>query len=118
MEYTFSDELYSDLHKDAFGFRPYNANWIYLTDDEKQADWDYMCNRVELNEKERAESEAEGVKVFEKQVAKLVKTGLNIVDARRWLVMADFPNQKEIEIDYDYFCYNHGMPYGYFKGKV
>ena len=41
--YTFSDQLVSDLHKDAYGYRPSEAFWLDWsrgTDDDRQSMWD------------------------------------------------------------------------------
>ena len=42
MTHTFDQSLVSDLHKDAYGFRPrfdFWNRWSKMTDDEKQAEW-------------------------------------------------------------------------------
>ena len=31
MLYTYDDQTYSDLHKDAYGYRPRNDGWAYLS---------------------------------------------------------------------------------------
>ena len=49
--YTFSEELLSDLHKDARGFRPRSEwfwnNWNTSNDDGKQAIWDNLVEELE-----------------------------------------------------------------------
>ena len=43
---TYSDELVSDLHKDARGYRPTESFWSYwnlLMPSEKQGVWDGLC---------------------------------------------------------------------------
>jgi hypothetical protein len=53
MTYTFDENLISDLHKDAYGFRPdvsFWATFAAFNPDQKQALWDSMIailNRVE-----------------------------------------------------------------------
>ena len=37
MKYTFEDNLFSDLHKDAYGFRPRYHRYYEASDDEKQS---------------------------------------------------------------------------------
>lgn len=57
--YTFSDEVYSDLHKDAYGFRPSAASyasWNAMSDDEKQEEWERLVDLRDHNDAiERAE---------------------------------------------------------------
>lgn len=39
--YTYSEELFSDFHKKAYGFRPTGDHWFYgATPAEKQEIWD------------------------------------------------------------------------------
>ena len=65
MSYTFSTEIFSDLHKDAFGCRPQFDHPFYSSsDDEKQACWDYTVEQLEIHELEEKEAEAEAVKQF------------------------------------------------------
>jgi hypothetical protein len=49
--YTFSEELLSDLHKDARGFRPRSEwfwhDWNTSDDDGKQAIWDNLVEELE-----------------------------------------------------------------------
>ena len=63
MSYTFSTEIFSDLHKDAFGYRPSSVHPFYSSDDaSKQECWDYTIERLEARELEEKEAEAEAVK--------------------------------------------------------
>jgi len=39
--YTYSEELFSDFHKEVYGFRPTGDHWFYgATPAEKQEIWD------------------------------------------------------------------------------
>lgn len=41
--YTFDESIISDLHKDAYGFRPSSAWWVEwnsMSSDEKQETWE------------------------------------------------------------------------------
>lgn len=47
--YTFDESLYSDLHKDVYGFRPSAASfefWNSMSDAKKQAEWDLLLERL------------------------------------------------------------------------
>lgn len=47
MKYTFDELSVSDLHKDAYGFRPSESfwqEWTLANDDEKQYLWDSMID--------------------------------------------------------------------------
>jgi len=114
MTYTYSDELYSDFHKDTYGMRPGETGfryWNSLTPDEKQAEWERMGETM------RAEQEWEQ-RMFEKRSAQfeldvqgLVRMGAgDRKTAVRWLMDASDANG-----DWDYFCFLNGLPYGYFS---
>ena len=48
-DFTYSDELYSDLFKDVNGFRPRGQlweQWCNKTPTDKQKEWDYLCNQL------------------------------------------------------------------------
>lgn len=57
MDYTFSTELFSDFHKDAYGFRPrMNDTFYHSHDREKQAIWN--TTQIDLDRREEAEINA------------------------------------------------------------
>ena len=50
MNYTFDEREVSDLHKDAYGFRPsydYWREWELADNDEKQRLWDDLINALQ-----------------------------------------------------------------------
>ncbi len=115
-EYTYSDELYSDLHKDAYGFRPsgdFHTWWAHqATPDEKQAQWDTMIRAMEESDREYQEHQARSVKKFEENVTKIMnEMGKTRIEVLRWLFMVD----EQFFDDPDYFCYCNDLPYGYIK---
>ena len=111
--YTFDTDLFSDLHKDAYGFRPHSGFWNWLesaTDDEKQTEWDSLIDAMEAREQQRKEAQAQAVVRFEALVGKTREAGAKTrEDAIRWLM--------EGEDDVGYFEYLMGIPYGYVRGK-
>lgn len=53
MNYTFNETEISDLHKDAYGFRPSHSFWLEWqasSMDEKQAMWDLMLEDLRVAE--------------------------------------------------------------------
>ena len=73
---TFSTEIFSDLHKDAFGYRPSSDHPFYSSsDDDKQSCWDYTVKQLEIRELEEKEAEAEAVKQF-----KIDMFSINLMD--------------------------------------
>ena len=69
MSYTFSTEIFSDLHKDAFGYRPSSQHPFYSSDDDsKQSCWDYTIERLEARELEEKEAEEQAVIDFKESL--------------------------------------------------
>lgn len=113
--YTFDENLFSDLHKDAMGFRPNAAFFTWLTtatEDEKQAEWDSLINAMEAREASRKEDERASIVVFEHNVATTVANGAgDRATAIRWMMEAE----GHCNGDTEYFEYLMGVPYGYTK---
>lgn len=114
--YTFDENIVSDLHKDAFGFRPgerFWSAWNSMDDDEKQAEWDHLieaCNRAIQEEEEQ---QARAITRFEALVQKTIESGAgNRETAIRWIMDASSAARDN---DWDYLCWEHQLPYGYFR---
>lgn len=108
MAYTFSNDIVSDLHKDAYGFRPaqrFFDDWNTYSDDEKQECWDTMIKDMEANMEIQKKEEADALIEFRaeiRQVMDLVSCKWN--DALRHLLVAE---DQEEEIDY--FLWGRGL---------
>lgn len=101
MTYTFSTEIFSDLHKDAYGFRPrghrfYDAE---TTDKERQNIWDNLCQVVEDNMAAGREHEARALRDFESQVNLNISLGAgDRATALRWMTQSEtFCNEQCVE---------------------
>ncbi len=65
--FTYSEDVISDLHKDAYGFRPsqrFFDDWSTYTPAEKQECWDIMCRDMEQAWAEEKVQEASDVNVL------------------------------------------------------
>ena len=114
--YTFDEDCFSDLHKDAYGFRPNAAffNWkVTATDDEKQAEWDSLVATMGQREEQRVEGERGAIVAFEANVQATIASGAkDRATSIRWLMDgAGIGNSDLVE----YFEYCMGIPYGYVK---
>ena len=112
MEYTDSDELMSDLHKDAYGSRPgisYRLFWETLSKGEKQAEWDMMIETMQAMEAVKREVELESIAEYEMQIARNLDMGAGSrEDAIRWIL--DSMELSPYD-DAGYVCYKLGLPY-------
>ncbi len=114
MTFTYSDDLYSDLHKDAYGFRPRGESaWWSMTPAQKQVEWDYLCEKIEADMKWEAIEQEKACKAFMVRVADLIKCGAgNEATALRWIAesyeCAGMNGSTRDEIEY-----NCGLPWGW-----
>ena len=114
--YTFDENCFSDLHKDAYGFRPRGDFFQWLqtaTDDEKQAEWDSLLKALEATIAREDAIEKEAIARFETTVATSIAAGAgDRATAIRWLKEAE---GDQYVADEDYFEWLQGIPYGYIK---
>jgi len=112
-QYTFDDNTVSDLHKDAYGFRPSQAfyqAWSRMSDDEKQAEWDSLIDALEASIIEEKVMQEQNVRVMNERLDAIVAAGAKTrADAMRWLLSAS----NWTEQDPEYFDYSNGLPYGF-----
>lgn len=103
MAYTFSTELVSDLHKDAFGHRPGSDFWDMwhngLSDKGRQAEWDYMVKAVEREIEDDKLREQYALEDFENKLGVLVESGAgNEITALRWMTQTEtFQHSQDAE---------------------
>lgn len=118
MTYTYDENIYSDLHKDAYGFRPRSGRFYAddATPDEKQAIWDRTLADLDEAIAEEKAAEIKAVAEFEALVAKtMTDHNISRLSAIRWLMDAeDDPYMTD-----DYFRWNYRLPYFYdfYKGE-
>ena len=110
MAYTFSNYIISDLHKDAYGFRPtqrFFDDWESYTDDEKQEVWDSLVATMEYNQKEEARIEAENLV----ELRQRVRMVMNLMSCNWKKALETLAKAEEIDLsyDFDYFLWNQGI---------
>lgn len=115
-KYNYSDDLYSDIYKDAHGFRPRGTGWFNLTPDEKQAEWDWLQECILRNLDEERDAERAAVVAFEGCVSGLMEAGASDREtAVRWLYDGTVGTDGQGDFDVDYFTYLYQLPHGYLK---
>lgn len=109
MTYTFSTEIFSDLHKDAYGFRPRGHRFYDETtkDAERQQIWDYLVQVVEDNIAAEREHEARALRDFESQIENTIALGAgDRATALRWMTQSEkFYNEQDVE----HWVWNQGI---------
>lgn len=102
MTYTFDENLVSDLHKDARGFRPTEAfwnAWNFQDDEGKQTAWNTLLLDLEDTiERERLQT-AEALAEFDRAIALTISYGAgDRATALRWMTQNEmFFHQQDIE---------------------
>ena len=79
--------IMSDMHKDAYGFRPRHINYDVFTDAELDAECDSYQEVIISNQDLEAKQLAEDLKAFDELINKTIELGAgNRKTALRWIV--------------------------------
>ena len=117
MTYTFDENIVSDLHKDAFGFRPDSAwlrGWKTSTDDQKQSIWDYLIDEMNRSMAAQEKAEAQALNEFRAEIRQVMDlVSCKWYDALRHLMVAEGheAGYNTYEQDFDYFLWGRGLGY-------
>ena len=119
MEYTYCDRTFSDLHKDATGFRPSVGamqEWEDRTPRQKQELWNALCDELAQNEAAARIAEEEAVKEFEQLVAKTISYGAEDRKAAlRWITQTEtFWHAQSVE----HFVWEQGVLFTEYGRKL
>lgn len=110
MTYTFDDSLISDLHKDAYGFRPSAAfwhDWNNKTPEQKQMEWEYLCSELEREEERQRKLQEKALDEWSSRMHEYSRRyGITLADAVRWDMEA-----HDAVGDVGYYCYKLGISY-------
>jgi hypothetical protein len=102
-----------DMYKDAYGFRPRGIDTSTWTLEQFQDEFVILGQAIDREETARKASEAEAVAKFEQHVTNTICMGAGTREvALRWIMEASSANG-----DWEYLCYDLGLPYHYFKAK-
>jgi hypothetical protein len=107
--YTYSDELVSDLHKDAYGFRPREGfwdNWNAASPEMKEEIWcGLLVTMGDRMDEERA-AQSKAYAEFRATLKNVMQTqGVNWKTALRWLQEADG------EYDIEHYLWKQGLAF-------
>ena len=100
-------QIYSDLYKEANGFRPQGINYHEWSENELSASFDRLVKQSEANAVEEKKQSVVAVAVFKALVQRTIKMGAgDEKTALRWLYDAE-----NVEEDYEFFAYKHQIQY-------
>jgi hypothetical protein len=110
--YTFDDSTVSDLHKDAYGWRPseaFWAKWNNSTPEQKQVIWDGLVETLEESIDLERKMQASALEAFEARVTESIQAGARDRNqAIKWILQAE---GLDGERDPGYVCYQLGLSY-------
>ena len=97
--YTYDENIFSDYHKEAYGFRPRNHEFYDATPDRKQEIWDSVGRAWDIRQAEEAEEEARALREFETVISSIIESGAgDRVTALQWLTDQDtFYSRQDVE---------------------
>jgi hypothetical protein len=116
--YTFDADTLSDLHKDAYGFRPRSeefwAAWDAADNDGKQRIWDNLLDDLDRALEIERECQQEAIADFEDRIRFMISTvvGCTREDAIRYLHDVYDTNGNVESLEFEL-----GVPFGYISKK-
>ena len=117
-QYTFDENIVSDLYKEAYGLRPreyFWSEWEEATNDRKQAIWDDLLDTADREAEREREMQIEAEHDVEDRIRFIMSTiaGCTREDAIRHLHDA-----YDTHGDTEYLEFNLGVRYGYLSGSL
>ena len=105
--YDFDDSIFSDLHKDAYGFRPRGHEYFDAAPERKQEIWVRVCEDLEASQEEESRREQEAVAEFKAQITRVIEAGAgNRITALRWMTSTE---TFYLEQDVEHWVWNQGI---------
>jgi hypothetical protein len=115
MTYTFDEAIVSDLHKEAFGFRPSSSWWCRWnegSDDTKQGMWNSLTVDLEVAMAEEKAAFDRAIAEYEVRLAGYISIGAkDRATAIRWLVQSLELTEADKWYGASLICYRLGLPY-------
>lgn len=114
-QYTFDEQIVSDLHKDARGWRPreyFWNEWDAASDDEKQVIWDRLLDELDWEMERQKRAHERAIADFEENISINMSVGaLTREVAIRWIVESLNPDEIDLRYGGSWVCYELGLPY-------
>ena len=102
--------LISDLHKDAYGFRPTHYS-LWMSKEDFDVEIGNLVDESNRAYQRQQEEQDHAVVAFEVKVEEIINSGAKDRNtAIRWLMDAD-----DVDGDEGFFEYHYNLPYGYLK---
>lgn len=111
--FTFDDNLFSDLHKDAYGFRPRNHEYYTADNERKQALWDQTVDALSRAIDDEREAQRYAEATLNNRIADTMALGAPDEEtAIRWILDAEGIDSGCIAVyGTEYICFHLGLAY-------
>lgn len=113
--YTYDEQILSDLHKDALGYRPRDMFWAIWSDADsnvKQAIWDDLLVELDSSINEERMRHEMNTHSFEVQVAENMNLGArDRKSAIKWIVQSLNPSEMDLMYGGSWVCFELDLPY-------
>ena len=113
--YTFDEQIVSDLHKDARGYRPdeyFWEEWTQCGDDTRQSMWDNLLEELAAETARQLDAYARAEIAFHQRVQGTMVAGAqDELTAIRWILEAEQLSKFDLAYGSDYVAFHFGLPY-------
>lgn len=118
--FTYNDNIYSDLYKEARGSRPSFGNqayWDELPPAEKQKQWDLLVAEMNQRHEDEQLEERRCIDRFEYWIRNTIEMGaVNRAQALTWIL--DAAAAEDPGFDVEHFEWQQGLPFGYISKEI
>jgi len=105
--FTYDENIFSDMHKDAYGFRPRGHEFYDATPERKQEIWDMVADDVQFEIECEAREKVVALERFNALLEKFMTYGAaDRTTALRW--MTETYRFYEVQ-DVEHFVWNQGI---------
>lgn len=115
MTYTYDEQIVSDLHKDARGYRPdeyFWEEWTQCGDDTRQSMWDNLLNELAAENARQKDAYARAEIAFHQRIQGAMLLGAkDELTAIRWILEAEAFTEIDLAYGSDYMAFHFGLPY-------
>ena len=113
--YTYDENIVSDLHKDARGYRPreyFWAEWNNSSDFDRQAIWDGLLKELSREmDRQRHAEEMAMIALHQRIQGTMLLGAKDEVQALKWIIEAEEFDDIDLQYGPSYFCYHFGLSY-------
>lgn len=111
---THDGSVYSDLFKDAYGFRPRGILATFEDIADFKKNWDRAVADLEVEIKREQIEKSKNVMDFEKRITDIISMGAgNRATAIRWICDGEGVENADSQDGYEHLEYMLNIPYGY-----